>query len=287
MDNSGSSSENRSGNGARNCARCSWENPESAAFCFNCGARLGTPSSSLRQTHAGLPTPSQQSVGASRQTTASEAWGRLVVVEEDGNEGTAFPLTKSLVTLGRGPADISIPSDPMLAKEHLSIARTAKDGGTVSIVPIDTTNGVFIRISGATEIRSADVVLCGQQVIRFDALDNEAPEAKSTRDVLLFASPSRPAWGVLSQMTSNGQTRDVRYLTQDQVTVGREQGDIVYREDLFLSRMHAVIQRHNEVFYVNDLGSSNGTFLRIKEPMVVSTKQQIRVGDHMFRVEIL
>ena len=80
-----------------------------------------------------------------------------------------------------------------------------------------------------------------------------------------------------------GQTVEV----EDEVVIGREEGDLAL-EDLELSRRHAVVRRHANRLQVEDLGSSNGTFVdgtRIEEPTLVGGGAEIRMGMTVLMVE--
>jgi pSer/pThr/pTyr-binding forkhead associated (FHA) protein len=90
-----------------------------------------------------------------------------------------------------------------------------------------------------------------------------------------------------------------------ETVLGRESGDIVFTEDPFLSRRHAAIRalgRDGQLvpagkpgahlgaeiskFALVDLGSSNGTFLRIRNEIELVSGDQFRVGQQLFRVDM-
>ena len=59
--------------------------------------------------------------------------------------------------------------------------------------------------------------------------------------MVLFGTPVRPPWARLRQMTAAGIGRDIYHLTRPDIVLGREQGDIVFSDDEFLSRRHAQV----------------------------------------------
>jgi pSer/pThr/pTyr-binding forkhead associated (FHA) protein len=104
--------------------------------------------------------------------------------------------------------------------------------------------------------------------------------------VATFGSPPRKPWGRLMQLLSNGGTRDVRHLHGNEVVLGREEGDIVFRDDEFLSRRHVVMRWQGNACMVEDLKSSNGTFVRLRGPTTLEHGDVLRMGDQMFRIEL-
>jgi pSer/pThr/pTyr-binding forkhead associated (FHA) protein len=70
--------------------------------------------------------------------------------------------------------------------------------------------------------------------------------------------------------------------------LGREVGDIVFTDDPFMSRRHAAIRRdpNTNKFSIRDLGSSNGTFIALREEYTLSPGDHIRIGQHLFRLDV-
>lgn len=72
-----------------------------------------------------------------------------------------------------------------------------------------------------------------------------------------------------------------------EVAIGRQDGDLVI-EDPELSRRHAVLRRSGESVVIEDLDSTNGTFVngeRIRRPMTVGPGDQVRVGRTTLEIE--
>jgi hypothetical protein len=166
--------------------------------------------------------------------------------------------------------------------------RAAGSGGEVSI-----------------PLQDQDLILVGQQVLRFEVLreGESGLGTASEHGTLLFGSPAAPRYARLSQRTVEGVTRDVYYVRKMETVLGRESGDVVFTEDPFLSRRHAAIRalgRDGQLlvtspagakpdiakFALVDLGSSNGTFLRIRNEIELIAGDQFRVGQQLFRVDM-
>ena len=68
--------------------------------------------------------------------------------------------------------------------------------------------------------------------------------------------------------------------------LGREQGDIVFSEDEFMSRRHAQVSLRAGRGRLEDLGSSNGSFIRLRGPQNLGSGDLIRLGDELLRFEL-
>ncbi len=80
-----------------------------------------------------------------------------------------------------------------------------------------------------------------------------------------------------------GQTVDV----DEEIVIGRVDTDLAIDDDEMSSR-HAVVRRHANRLQVEDLGSTNGTFVdgtRIAEPTLLGGGAEIKVGTTVLVVE--
>ena len=180
-----------------------------------------------------------------------------------------------------------------------------KGGSRASTTPEDVPGEV------AVPLQDQDLILVGQQVLRFEsAMSGSQADAgfgpATEHGTLLFGSPASPRYARLSQRTVEGVTRDVYYVRKVETVLGRESGDVVFTEDPFLSRRHAAIRvlgRDGSAlpagfkpdrptadsgiqFALVDLGSSNGSFLRIRNEIDLFAADHFRVGQQLFRVDI-
>lgn len=82
---------------------------------------------------------------------------------------------------------------------------------------------------------------------------------------------------------SRGQIFDV----DDEVTVGRAAGCAVHVEDAYTSNLHARVFRRNGSVWVEDLGSTNGTWVnaeRIEAPTRLGRGDLLQVGGTVFEM---
>jgi hypothetical protein len=214
-------------------------------------------------------------------------WGTAVLVNRDGSDGQRFPLTSEDTVIGRVGADIAFADDRFLANQHARLSRGAD--GAIKLHPLDTLNGVFKKADAPVELLDGAIVLVGREVLRFDRV---SPEERAVQPLLrhgvaLFGSPPRDPWGRLSQIVPSGGYRDVRHLASEEIVLGREEGDIVFRDDAFMSRRHAAITWNGQRAQITDLGSSNGTFVRVAGQVALKHGDHVRMGDQLLRLELV
>ncbi len=243
------------------CPACQATNPAGTNFCHACGRGLLAP----------------QPV-----TVAPPA--RLVVVRRDGTDGPSYPITQAQFDIGRTEGDLLF-DDPHMAPRH---ARIIERGGARIITPLENRNGVYLRTREAVDLHDGDHVLIGKEVLRYDLLPDveRTLRAAVEHGVVLFGTPVKAPWGRLRQMTAAGTCRDVYHLIRSDIVLGREQGDLVFSDDEFLSRRHAQLQFRAGRVTLQDLNSSNGTFVRLRAQHALSPGEMIRMGDELLRFDI-
>ena len=204
---------------------------------------------------------------------------------------------------------------PSLSARHV---RILWNQGKLILRDLGSTNGVYLRLAPwrdmnprrgsdnpevAVPLSDQDLILVGQQVLRFDILKEGAGGFGPAQEhgTLLFGSPAAPRYARLCQRTVEGIARDIYYVRKVETVLGRESGDVVFTEDPFLSRRHAAIRMlsrdgspapsgsrpsNGEArFALVDLGSSNGTFLRTRSDVELTPGDHFRVGQQLFRVD--
>jgi pSer/pThr/pTyr-binding forkhead associated (FHA) protein len=306
----------------RSCPHCRAQTPAGFAFCQQCGKALGSApgvapgaprgaevvSGETRVNPTGPTVVASEDPVVARLRAASEpalpaaqfvpeparariepgagaAWGFIISINRDGSDGERHALSAEWLAIGRAQADIGFPDDRFLAPSHARIERVA---GGARIVPLDSLNGVFYRVSEPTPLQDGDLLLLGREIMRFELVDRDEREARPLvrHGVALFGSPPREPWGRLMQLLASGGVRDVRHLYTPVVTLGREEGDLIFPDDQFLSRRHATFSWQGGDCLVEDLGSSNGTYIRLLGPMTLRPGDQLRMGDQVFRFEL-
>jgi pSer/pThr/pTyr-binding forkhead associated (FHA) protein len=151
-----------------------------------------------------------------------------------------------------------------LASDHL---RILIEGNQVAVEEGSTINGAYLNIPPRrpVELKAGTKFVVGEQVIVF-----ELPEPPILDPTVISLNHEKLRWQrfePLAYLTFIGPGNDpgIRFpITKaDQTTIGRE-GDIALGPDRVASRLHARVFLRGDRFYLEDMASSNGTFVRIE-----------------------
>lgn len=293
------------------CPHCGTQVPGSFKFCGACGgsvqaaAPVTQPAASSPFENASRPyEPAGYDFGAEPVATfemeresafeptptfdqapvAEQPAGRLTVIRADGSEGATINLPRGSTSLGRDSQYDTLSSDPFLSPTHATL--TYENGGFV-VRDENSLNGVFMRLREEVELQDGDYLRVGQELLKFTAIDSIDPlplasEAKAVRQ----GSPDPGYWGRLELVTGPDLVSKAFMLHTDEVTIGREIGTILFRDDGFVSGRHARLSRVDGRLILRDLGSSNGTYLRLRQDYRMESGDLMLMGQQLFRLEI-
>ncbi len=212
----------------------------------------------------------------------------LVVVAPDGSPGRAYALSDGQWDLGRSSdTAIVLGSDPFVCARH---ARLTASGGHFRIQDLGSTNGIYLKLRSPAVLEPGDHILTGLEILAFQPI----PQAENgygpavSGGTTVLGSPMRPRYARLTEVTTEGVSRSLYVVGREETILGREVGDIVFPADPFMSRRHAILRRSasDGTFTLEDLGSSNGTFLRIRGQADLVVGDQFRIGQHLLRLDV-
>ena len=257
------------------CDQCGTPVAPSHTFCGQCGAPNVHHTPTLSMPQAALK---------------NERLGFIALIDDSGAESLQFPLVAGANRIGRGDdCQLRFPDDGFLAKTHCVLE---VESGHFVLKPMDFSNGTYLRITTPVEIHHGDLLRVGQEVLRFERVDRLTPESTGTTggadshpEVVGWPIP-RGVWGRLCQMGLGRQVANAYLLQNPDVFLGRERGDILFPKDGFVSGSHSVISDRNGRAFLKDLGSSNGTFLRIKQDTPLRNGDLFLLGRNLLRVHI-
>ncbi|HEX4461293.1 MAG TPA: FHA domain-containing protein [Polyangia bacterium] len=249
---------------SRMCPTCGNLVAGEFSFCAQCGGRLDG--------EIGVSTGSNNKASASGATV-----GRLVLVRPDGTEGGTHPLVEGENVIGRGHGTL-FDADGYLSPRHAELILNA-----AGLVVRDTgsLNGIFVKLDDEQELADGEIFRIGQELLRFDEISAPVPLDDGT-DVM--GSPNPGYWGRLALIVGRDQDGSAFPMFGDAVTLGRERGDILFPEDGYVSGQHARVSLRDGKFWLTDLNSSNGTFVRIRGERAVKSGAYVLMGQQLFRI---
>lgn len=288
-----------------NCPQCGSPNPRNTRFCITCGfdtssaaapAPIASPAASppLSGQQPVAPAPSFGApVGApvappptpfrepAPATAAQPSRARLVLIRPDGTEGGVFPLNEGSTLVGR-EAGALFASDTYLSPRH---ATFIVHGSTVTVRDERSLNGVYVRIAAQqpVELQDGDVFRIGQEILKYEAFRPVQPEPDGTerQGAQIEGLVGRIALVVGRDTIGNAFPIPVTGLF-----LGRERGDILFPDDGYVSGLHCQLAVEGGRLMLTDVGSSNGTYLRIRGERQVRANDLLLMGQQLFRLSL-
>jgi pSer/pThr/pTyr-binding forkhead associated (FHA) protein len=251
------------------CPACGALVPVAHVFCGSCGARQ-------HQRTVGVTAVPEELV------EEAEPRARLVLLNPDGSSGESVPLRMGENVFGRDHGPPPFREDPYLSPRHVAFHLEA---GRLQVRDLDSLNGVYYRISDVTEILHGDHLRVGRQLLRFESLDQlESVPLGPGSAARSLGAPRGDAWGRLVRVSSPVKSSQAFLLSGPEEVIGRERGSLLLRDDGFVSGRHARLTTSGTRVFLEDLRSSNGTFVRVRSSRNVSSGDLLLLGQQPLRV---
>jgi pSer/pThr/pTyr-binding forkhead associated (FHA) protein len=253
--------------------------------CPSCGTDVGTG-----HTFCGQCGHSFEAQKPAAERIAGDDEGRtegsidLIIIDDDGTDAEIVTLFEGPNTVGRDDADIVFEEDVFMDSCHVELL---VDGDVLMAADQNSLNGTYFRIHEPITLEHGDTLRLGQELLRYEEFGRVEPSvAKPDDGTELIGAPVRSdVWGRLVQVMSPDLVGNAWSLSGDVVSVGRDEGDITFPGDGYVSGRHATITRSGGTTLFEDLGSSNGTYVRIKEAILVEDGDLLLIGQQLLRVE--
>lgn len=250
------------------CPQCGHTNTPANLFCGSCGFRLGGSAG---------PKP------AAAQPAAAATPGGIVLtaLRADGTEAGTYQLPGGTVTVGRETGAI-FAGDSYLSPRH---ATFKQQPGKVTVKDEASLNGVYKKLvrDVPIELKPNDMFRIGQEIIKFEPLTQAAPLPDG---VERLGSPAKGYVGRIALVIGRDVTGNAFPIPETGVHLGRERGDVLFPEDGYVSGLHCRLAWEGGRLMLTDLGSSNGSFFRLREETEVKSGDVLLMGQQLFRVAV-
>ena len=249
------------------CGRCGLQNRADLRFCADCGARLDDPPAAASP----LPPRPASTVPRAAATAVSRAPQRPAA--------PAFDFAPAAAEAARPRCPhCGTPNDPN--------GRFCTGCGQ-SLHPDAAREGVPRK----------DVVTCGRchgtnaagqpycQYCGARLTEQEPPRpARQPEEPRAETAPGDPP-GRLVVIAQDGTPGTEYPIVGAQSEIGREDGAIRLPTDPYVSPRHLLISRRNGRFFVRDLESVNGVYVRLRAPEVLRHADLVLIGLEVLRFE--
>ncbi|NUO50716.1 MAG: FHA domain-containing protein [Polyangiaceae bacterium] len=283
------------------CPQCSHPNPSSNKFCASCGFKLSklasvpAPAAAAAHPLAGTAQPPAVTpeapplppIGAAMPASSVvldnpvPGGVTLTALRADGTEAGAFHIAASPTTLGRDSGSI-FAGDSYLSPRHATLTPKGKQ---VIIRDESSLNGIYRKIGRdePIELGFHDIFRIGQEILRVEPL---TPMSKSADGVERLGSPARGYVARIALLIGRDTTGNAYPIPETGLHLGRERGDVLFPEDGYVSGLHCRLSFSNGKIYLTDLGSSNGSFVRLMKDTAVGSGDILLMGQQLFRITV-
>jgi pSer/pThr/pTyr-binding forkhead associated (FHA) protein len=257
------------------CPSCGSDVTANNKFCGKCGANM-----------EGVPALPAANAAKTMFFGANQVPGRarLIVIKGEGVDGITYQLNGTDHIAGRSEGAILFPDDPLLSPRH---ANFISRNGKLTVRDEASVNGVFVRIKTPTPLISGGLFLIGEQLLQVEPATPDLGPMPDSEGTYFYASPKRPSKMKLIQRLKGGDIGMIYRSRGDTISIGREGNDVNFLDDPFISGKHALVSISADgQCTLTDLGSKNGTFVRINDESNLNHGDYVFLGQQLLRVEV-
>lgn len=275
--------------GERRCPACGSPIEPRFRFCGNCGLSLvelrpvptsgpaiPTPPPTLERTARGSAHDAPEAPDP--RPAATRRVLRLVPMRQDGLASGPHALSPDGTVCGRAHGQLRFSDDMTVSPEH---ARFSLRPEGWFVEDLGSLNGTFVRLRAPRPLVGGDEIRLGRQVLRVDPI----PRLSDPLGARPWGSPDPGYRARLTQLLQGGGGGESFPLLEGENVIGRESGQVCFLHDRYVSARHARIDITPAGMTICDLGSSNGTFLRITRPTLIGAGDHVLIGMQLLKVE--
>lgn len=249
----------------RTCVSCGNPVPTHFKFCGFCG--------SVQQA---APAP------VAAEVAPEPAWAKLILIKGEEVEGNTYPIRAEQLLIGRSSGDIRFTEDLHISPQH---ARFRHDGDQIIVEDLGSVNGVYYKLGKPVEVEDGDFIICGEQVLQFRVPKTDL-RLVGEHGTYFYGSPMPQVYFQISQVLPGGREGAIYAARRRVITVGREDCDLNFPSDRFMSRYHTKFEVQKGKYLLYDLESRNGTFLRITREHALEHGDCFFVGRQLMRADL-
>ena len=198
---------------------------------------------------------------------------------------TGLVLSNKSTILGRGDECEIVLDGETVSRRHCAITQW----GSVYVLQDTSRNGTFLngRRVAEAQLQDQDEIRVGQNLILVSLSSRTATRALKSQDTV----PVESTWVIelKPHIVVNGLEAGVTQpFGEERITIGRRTGNHLTLDADNISRDHVAIERRDDVYYLVDLDSANGTYLNEQRvgSAPLSHGDRVRIGNYVLQVTL-
>lgn len=225
------------------CSRCGSKTLPEYKFCLKCGNPL-------------VPNSTTATGGL-----AGKGKARLVLVKGDGGDTASYTLGGKEHVCGRNQGIVLFPDDETVSPLHAVFYYRDNE---LYLQDKGSLNGTYVRVKEPVELSDGDSFICGEQVFSYGEGVGTPPVEKDRNGTVFLGSPGGTIYFTLTQLLAGGKPGLTHAARKPVVTIGRDQADLSFPDDRFMSHAHASIEKEGDLAFLKDANSRNGSFFKLR-----------------------
>lgn len=202
--------------------------------------------------------------------------------------GRIYELTEDSITIGRGRRNEIIIHDNEVSREHCRLVKVLFD---YEIYDLQSTNGTFLNGRPVTEATTpmfdTNILELGDSIVleyvaSHEAINTPSPDMHTQPQTMpVVVDPSRNAEYYLVIRRRSQSLPEVFLLDSPLVDIGRHLDNTICLVENQVSRFHMRLNRLDNQYMIEDLGSVNGTYVngrQVEKPMPLEAGDFIAIG---------
>ncbi len=216
-----------------------------------------------------------------------------LIMRRGPTPGAIYQLDIDEMTIGRGRKNQIVIHDNEVSREHCRLVRLMED---YEVHDLNSSNGTFVnglRVMNNWLLQPGSLVELGDSI----TLEYERVPATATQAVARMTTQTTPLNGARDEeemlpadvryclmMTMGPTIGRVYYLNTPTHTIGRENGNDIVIQDPEISRHHVRLRLVNGGYLLEELGSTNGTYINgtvLNESYALMPDDVVRLGTQV------
>ena len=205
-----------------------------------------------------------------------------LIMRRGPTSGAIYELDADTISIGRGSKNDIVIRDNEVSREHCTLRRVMDD---YEVEDLSSSNGTFIngqRVNTTWLLQSGAIVELGDSItLEYDRAAAHKPTDMFGHVEPVTTSDADPVYRYSLMITMGPDTGSVYHLDGLMITIGRDLSNDVVIQDPEISRFHARLRLGPDGYAVEDMGSTNSTYVNnveVTQPCSLKANDVLRLA---------